>query len=419
MGKDSKKNIPKAQPTMTKRQFTRFEKERRLQRIALVASAFVVALIVLIPGFGLWKEAHRGDEPAAKVAGKVITNETYAKVVGFRQAEIDATIRNYEQYLNTPPTPGQDQEGQDFLKQLMTQQIQSLQQQRGSVEMTALDDLIDNELIRREAARRGIGVTSEEVDNYVLVRFTPPRETATNDGSSVDNTPTAETPTPTPEATITPGPTSTPEPTPTPNPESVAKAKENLNKSLTSLGLLTETEYRTLIAEPDILRDKLQRAMGDEVPTVAEQVHVRHILFEKEEEAKEALAKLQSGADFEAMAKELSKDTVSKEDGGDLGWFPRGVMVPEFEKAAFEVKPGEIYPNVVQSSHGYHVIKGEGHESERQIGEEHLPTLKQKAFYDWLDKERSDSTLVEYSFGWETMKWARGYIASHSKAIKR
>lgn len=84
-------------------------------------------------------------------------------------------------------------------------------------------------------------------------------------------------------------------------------------------------------------------------------VKARHILVEKEDDAKAILAQLKKGADFSALAKAKSK-CPSAQRGGDLGWFTRGRMDPEFEKAAFALKKGEM-SEVVKSSFGYHIIK--------------------------------------------------------------
>lgn len=90
--------------------------------------------------------------------------------------------------------------------------------------------------------------------------------------------------------------------------------------------------------------------------TEPEQVHASHILLETEEEANEILAQLNEGADFAELAKEHSKDPGSAQNGGDLGFFGRGEMVPEFEEAAFSLEVGEM-SGVVESEHGYHIIK--------------------------------------------------------------
>jgi parvulin-like peptidyl-prolyl isomerase len=72
--------------------------------------------------------------------------------------------------------------------------------------------------------------------------------------------------------------------------------------------------------------------------------------------AEEVLAKLRAGGDFAALAKEHSGDPSNKDNGGDLGWFGRGMMVKPFEDAAFALKPGEL-SGVVETQFGYHIIK--------------------------------------------------------------
>jgi peptidyl-prolyl cis-trans isomerase C len=89
----------------------------------------------------------------------------------------------------------------------------------------------------------------------------------------------------------------------------------------------------------------------------AEEIHARHILLPTEEEAKAALARVKAGEDFAKVAAELSKDPAG--DGGDLGWFTRDSMVPEFADAAFKLQPGEV-SDPVKSEFGWHVIKVEG-----------------------------------------------------------
>lgn len=73
-----------------------------------------------------------------------------------------------------------------------------------------------------------------------------------------------------------------------------------------------------------------------------EEIRARHILVDSEQQAKEVFEKIAHGEDFVRMAKAHSKDPGSKEDGGDLGYFARGQMVPQFEEAAFKLKKGDM-----------------------------------------------------------------------------
>ena len=88
-----------------------------------------------------------------------------------------------------------------------------------------------------------------------------------------------------------------------------------------------------------------------------QEVHARHILVETEDEAKAIEAELKKGADFAELAKKKSKDPGAS-DGGDLGFFTKDQMVPEFSAAAFSLEPGKI-SDPVKTQFGWHVIKVE------------------------------------------------------------
>ncbi len=89
-----------------------------------------------------------------------------------------------------------------------------------------------------------------------------------------------------------------------------------------------------------------------------EEVRARHILVKTEDEAKAVIAELDKGKDFVELAKEKSTDP-NKSEGGDLGYFTKGRMVPEFEQAAFAMEKGTYSKTPVKTQFGFHVIKVE------------------------------------------------------------
>lgn len=130
---------------------------------------------------------------------------------------------------------------------------------------------------------------------------------------------------------------------------------------------------RLAFARDRLLMDKLLASEGkaaltpDAMKTVYEdaskqitgeqEVHARHILVPTEEEAKKIEDQLKKGADFAELAKKESKDPGAS-DGGDLGFFTKEQMVPEFSKVAFELEPGKI-SDPVKTQFGWHIIKVE------------------------------------------------------------
>lgn len=119
--------------------------------------------------------------------------------------------------------------------------------------------------------------------------------------------------------------------------------------------------YVATLARSQITEAKLRQAYDQyakEAPQT-EEVHARHILVPSEQEAKDIIDQLKKGADFATLAKEKTTDPSGKSNGGDLGYFTKQDMVPEFANAAFAMKPGDFSQTPVHTQFGWHVIKVE------------------------------------------------------------
>jgi peptidyl-prolyl cis-trans isomerase C len=112
-----------------------------------------------------------------------------------------------------------------------------------------------------------------------------------------------------------------------------------------------------------------------------EEVHARHILLASEEDAKAVIGELEGGADFEELAKEKSTGP-SGPQGGDLGYFKKGQMVPEFGDVAFTMDIGSTSPEPVKTQFGFHVIKVEDKRKVEPSFEESEPQLRQEVARD-------------------------------------
>jgi peptidyl-prolyl cis-trans isomerase C len=126
--------------------------------------------------------------------------------------------------------------------------------------------------------------------------------------------------------------------------------------------------------ERNLARARELYLAGGKKYAAPEEIDASHILFKTDKRGKEAAlaaaqaarAKLAAGADFPALAKELSEDPTATSNGGRLSWFPRGTMDPAFELAAFGLRnPGDLSEPVL-SSFGYHIIRLEGRKPARQ-----------------------------------------------------
>jgi peptidyl-prolyl cis-trans isomerase C len=114
-----------------------------------------------------------------------------------------------------------------------------------------------------------------------------------------------------------------------------------------------------------------------------EEVSARHILVDSKDKARELYEKLAHGSDFAQLAKEHSKDPGSKDQGGQLGFFTRGQMVPQFEEAAFKLGKGEV-GEPFQSQFGWHIVRVD---DRRQRPVPRFEAIKERMVADMIHKK--------------------------------
>ncbi|MBA4110208.1 MAG: peptidylprolyl isomerase [Leptothrix sp. (in: Bacteria)] len=128
---------------------------------------------------------------------------------------------------------------------------------------------------------------------------------------------------------------------------------EFARQSILIQGLFADFQAKAKDSEADLRAeyDKIKAQNGDK------EYRARHILVEKEEDAKALITQLKGGAKFEDLAKKNSKDPGSAENGGDLDWAAPGNYVPEFSEAMAKLEKGKFTETPVKSQFGYHIIK--------------------------------------------------------------
>ena len=364
----------------SRRQQSKWQREQHQQhRLFIAVGVLLVVVLGIFLGGLYYDNIVRANEVIAQIGPDTVTAAQLLGDVRPAAKSLDAQAKQYGGGTN--------------IAQYVDQQKRSLPDQ-------TLSDTIDKRLIQQEAARRGISVSPTELDDKE-------RQTVA-DFQAVSN------PSPTPEALSTPdtavaadaAATAVPTEVPTP----AALASPPAPTTPTAVPTLDTTGYgpalqqlldKNSLAEPDfrdrlmqsMLREKLQTAIGTEqVPNTQEQVHARHILVATQEQADGILAQLQAGADFGTLASQQSTDPGSKDKGGDLGWFGKGVMDPPFEAAAFALQPGQLSA-VIKGDNGYHIIQLLERDPARPIPADQLTSQRQKAFTDWLAARRSSQDV--------------------------
>jgi hypothetical protein len=414
---------------LTRKQVSRAQRERQQRRAVLIGAMVVFGSVLALILLGVLDQTViRPRQTVARVGNTNISRAQFITAARFQRYQL---IQRYGQVVQTAQLfGGADEQTQQFFIRQLTE-IQTQLNDSTALGTSVLDSLVRDELIRQEAARRGITVSRAEVDEAIREFFgfypdgtptptvtpTPPptaqptatrAPTGTPDATLAAAITAAPTLTPTatlePTATLTatvtreptatstagpsPTPTATRTETPTPTPyttQGFATAVTNFQQDLRQATGISEAELRRLF-ETQLLRDKLTEAIGQDVPTASEAVRARHILVADLDTALSVLQLLGSGEDFAELAALFSLDTSNKDQGGVLDWFRRGEMVPAFDEAAFSLPVGQI-SEPVETSFGFHIIEVLARE-ERPLDADDLARAREQAVTDFLTQQR-------------------------------
>lgn len=417
---------------LNRKQQSRVQREKQQRRLIITGAMVVAALVVAIIGVGVFDfTVLRPRQVVARVADTNITQGEFVKAAKFQRYQ---AIEQYLSVLEQAQFFAGDPSSEQFFQQQLAQ-IGAPLNDPATLGQNVIDTLVEDLLIRREAAARGITVSPAEVDKAYqeYFRFYPegtptptntPTLAPTQTPTVVDLTRVAEltaaptlTPTATLSVTLTPGPTLTPTATTTPTLTPAPTLTSTPGPSPTATGTRTPrptpTAYTTQgfgtlvsgyqgdlrqqtglstaafrrLLEARLYREKLGELLGATVPTTAQQANVRHILVDNVALAQVILDQLKNGADFAALAAQYSIDTSNKDLGGELGWISPGDTVETFDAVAFSLPVG-TFSDPVQTTFGYHLIEVLARE-ERELEPAALEQARAKALTDWLAAQRA------------------------------
>jgi parvulin-like peptidyl-prolyl isomerase len=401
----------------TKKHIARLARERQQVQLIRAIAIGGIILVALLLGYGYFNLNYfQLQEAVVEVNGKKITIGQWQERVQLQRINL---LNQYQQMAFYQQNFGFDtsQQQQQILFSLQNDQI---------LGQEVLDLMVDEELVRQEAEKRGITVSEAELEEELqsAFQFFPngtPTPTLTPTEFSYPTLsseqllfyPSTATPTVGPTSTTAPTSTKDPSVTPTvtattapPTPTFVPEAatatatpytldgyqtsyKETLENLKTSG--ISEATIRA-VYEAELLRKKLLTAIGSEASTTQEQVWLRHILAPDERTLGIVQSLLAAGWDFDEVAKKYSSDTGSASNGGEYSWQPRGFYVPEFEEAAFSQPIGEI-GKPVKTEFGYHIIQVIARE-EVPANATQIQQASEAKFTEWLETARAESAII-------------------------
>jgi parvulin-like peptidyl-prolyl isomerase len=285
------------------------------------------------------------------------------------------------------------------------------------VDDRTLSRMIDDQLYLQHMGELGLSITDQEVDDYIARQFEPanapiytptPTQTliptraawATATAAVLDATASAVAAADsigTPSSAQENGTDVAPSSSPTPNQEqarqTAAAGYRQFQDDVFGRAHMSPADYERLIVRPAIARDKVRGVFEAEIGQSAEQVHAAHILVATKDLADEIYRQLQQpDASFEEIAKDRSIDGSTAPNGGDLGWFPRGIISGRFDEAVFSLSPGQMSAPF-QTDFGWHIVKIYSREPDRPLSEAARVARVDGAVQQWLEERRRTTDI--------------------------
>ena len=381
---------------LTRRQLARREREHRTQQLMTWIAIAVGAVIALILAYGSISEILKARSPAATIGETAIMARDFKARQSYERWMAELEIYQYQNYItqlssqqlavtNTEEDAETEAEvtvddSTDALIQQLQYTLSSLEQQL-SPDFTnlyagqVLDAMIEEELIRQEAAKRNLTVTEDELQQGIELTVGYDRAAAT---STLTETAVAAFDQP-----------------------DFDELYEQFDTNVLKIARFSEENFRAMITA-QLLGQKLIEELIKDIELVRDQVELTVFTVDTEDEGLILKGRINDdGEDPAVLVEELAQNESPSSAGYDLPWLPQGYLDVQFgielEKAAFNTPVGKASQPVLGIGEQYFVIYVKGHE-ERELSEDLLAQAEQQAYEGWLSTSKGE--LVKY-LDWE------------------
>ncbi|MCD6284852.1 MAG: SurA N-terminal domain-containing protein [Anaerolineae bacterium] len=387
---------------LTRRQLARREREHRTQKLMTWIAIAVGAIIVLVLAYGSISEILKARTPAVTIGEAAIMANDFKARQSYERWMTELKIYQYQNYItqlraqqpeatatetNTEETaPATVNDSTDALTEQLQYTVSNLEQQL-SPDFTnvyagqVLDAMIEEELVRQEAVKRGLRVSDDEIQQSIELTVGYDRTAATSGLTD------AETLTDTAAALGQPD---------------FDEVYEQFNTNVLKTAQFAEKDFRAMITAQS-LKQKLMDELAGDIDRAPDQVELTVFTVDTEDEGLALKSRMNDdGEDPAVLVEELSQDESTTSAGYDLPWLPQGYLDVQFgielEEAAFNTPVGKASQPILGTGEQYFVIYVKEHE-ERELSEDLLAQAEQQAYEGWLSTTKGE--LVKY-LDWET-----------------
>ena len=369
-GKGKRSQSQPENTKQTKKQIAASRRVSKQNRYIYIGLAVLAAIILLVLAVGLIQElVVKPATPVGRVNGTKIPKDDFEDLLQLRRYTTHMQIRSFQDQLQGIDTSDPNNQ---FMLSLYQQQLDQIQASLPILPETTLDALIDDVLIQEKADEAGITVTNEDVVESINDDLEAATASQVAPQLAITDTQNIETPTPVPQQEL----------------------DDILDTALANMQL-SKGQYQNIVKR-ELVRSEVQELLAGQVISEGLVVHVQLIQTDTEEAAAAAMERIEAGEDFAIVASEVSTDTMSVADGGDLGWVTTGQLGPrygeELETAVMAAEAGTLA--IAQSGERVFLYQIADRDENGPLPADVLSQRQASALSDWLE-ERKASAEVE------------------------